>query len=164
LILALALTFAGLFARAQTADAAPAAGGSVLQTPSGAAPRGVGLGQLHGHITDPSGALIPGAQVVVIAAQGGPVGKATADAAGAYTVRGLAAGSYVIQATFNGFAPFVSTPIPLSSGQIKMVDIKMAIEVEQQQVVVTDEGAPQVSFEFDRAEGQGPRCPVRRSR
>ena len=147
LILALALTFAGLFARAQTADAAPAAGGSVLQTPSGAAPRGVGLGQLHGHITDPSGALIPGAQVVVIAAQGGPVGKATADAAGAYTVRGLAAGSYVIQATFNGFAPFVSTPIPLSSGQIKMVDIKMAIEVEQQQVVVTDEGAPQVSVE-----------------
>ncbi len=75
------------------------------------------------------------------------MGSATADAAGGYQVRGLAAGSYVIEASFSGFAPFVSAPISLSPGQIKNVDIKMAIEAAQQQVVVTDEGAPTVSTE-----------------
>ena len=37
--------------------------------------------------------------------------------------------------------------IPLAAGQTKNVDIKMAIEEAQQQVVVSDEGAPQVSVE-----------------
>ena len=116
-----------------------------LTTPTpAAAPTGVSNGMLHGHITDPSGALIPGASVT-ISTDGKMKGSATADASGAYSVRGLAAGSYVIQANFQGFAPFVSTPIPLSGGQSKNVDIKMAIEAADVQVVVTDEGAPQVS-------------------
>ncbi len=105
------------------------------------------LGTLHGHIEDPTGALIPGAQVTVTTAAGKKVGNATADAAGGYQIRGLAAGSYVIEATFSGFAPFVSAPIALSAGQIKNVDIKMAIEAAEQQVVVTDEGSPTVSTE-----------------
>ena len=53
-------------------------------------------GTLHGHITDPSGALIPGTQVTITTADGKKVGNATADAAGAYQVHGLPAGSYVI--------------------------------------------------------------------
>jgi hypothetical protein len=102
---------------------------------------------LRGHITDPSGALIPGAQVSVITAKGTSVATATADAAGGYAVRGLSAGSYVIQATYEGFAPFVSTPMQLNAGQVKIVDIKMAIEAAEQQVVVSDESGPQVSVE-----------------
>ena len=104
-------------------------------------------GTLHGHIADPTGALIPGAQIAVTTAKGAMVAQTSADAAGGYSVRGLAAGSYVIQATFPGFAAFVSAPIPLAAGQTKNVDIKMAIEEAQQQVVVSDEGAPQVSVE-----------------
>ena len=104
-------------------------------------------GSLRGHITDPSGALIPGTQLTVTTAQGAAVTTVTADAAGAYVVHGLPAGSYVIQATYEGFAPFVSTPISLNPGQVKIVDIKMAIEAAEQQVVVSDEGAPQVSVE-----------------
>jgi hypothetical protein len=60
-------------------------------------------------------------------------------------VRGLPAGSYIVQVTYNGFAPFASSPIPLAAGQSKSVDVKMAIEDTQQQVVVTDEGGPTVS-------------------
>ncbi|MGD1108641.1 MAG: carboxypeptidase regulatory-like domain-containing protein, partial [Terracidiphilus sp.] len=73
------------------------------------------------------------------------VANATADAAGGYQVHGLAAGSYVIEASFSGFAPFVSAPISLNAGQTKNIDIKMAIEAAEQQVVVTDEGGPTVS-------------------
>jgi Carboxypeptidase regulatory-like domain len=85
--------------------------------------------------------------VTVITAAGKNVGNATADAAGGYQVRGLAAGSYVIEASFSGFAPFVSAPIALTAGQTKNIDVKMAIEAAEQQVVVTDEGSPTVSTE-----------------
>ena len=104
-------------------------------------------GTLRGHITDQTGALIPGTQITVTTAAGAAAGKATADAAGGYQIHGLAPGSYVIQASYQGFAPFVSSPISLAAGQTKNVDIKMAIEAQQQQVVVSDEGAPQVSVE-----------------
>ncbi len=104
-------------------------------------------GALRGHVTDPTGALIPGAQITVKTAQGAVVGTATADAAGGYVVRGLAGGSYVVEADFQGFAHYVSIPISLEAGQTKTFDLKMAVEGAQQQVEVTAEGAPQVSTE-----------------
>jgi hypothetical protein len=113
--------------------------------PTATAP--IALGTLHGHIEDQTGAVIPGAQVTVLTAAGKSAGNATADGAGGYQVRGLAAGSYVVEASFSGFAPFVSAPIPLNAGQTKNIDIKMAIEAAEQQVVVTDEGSPTVSTE-----------------
>ncbi len=145
-----AAPLAGNFAQAQSAPAATAAPAlaAPAQAPASAAPAQTSTtatGVLHGHITDPTGALIPGAQVTVLTAAGKKVGSTTADPAGGYQVRGLGAGSYVIQADFSGFAPFVSAPIPLTAGQSKNIDIKMAIEAADVEVVVTDEGAPTVS-------------------
>ncbi len=141
-MLALALSLAGgPFAEAQAA--APAA----QTTPSAQAAQPAATAALRGHITDPSGALIPGAQIKVSTAAGQAVKSVTADAAGGYQVRGLAAGSYVIEADYQGFAPFVSAPIALNPGQTRIVDVKMAIETSQQQVVVSEEGNPQVSVE-----------------
>jgi hypothetical protein len=111
-------------------------------TPSDASARAA----IHGHIADQTGALIPGAKVTVTSADGKIVGTSTADASGAYSVSGLAAGSYIVRATFSGFADFTSQPISVFAGQIKRVDIAMAIEVAQQSVVVTDE-TPTVSVE-----------------
>ncbi|HKD60486.1 MAG TPA: carboxypeptidase regulatory-like domain-containing protein [Terracidiphilus sp.] len=101
---------------------------------------------IHGHIADQTGALIPGAKVTVTSASGKIAATATADASGAYSVSGLAAGSYIVSATFSGFADFTSQPIAVTAGQIKRVDIAMAIEVAQQSVVVTDE-SPTVNVE-----------------
>ena len=166
LIVASLIAFSGAAARAQAAPAgatppvAPATqspanqAGPDTSAPAPAPAPATGsqgtpapAGTLHGHILDPTGALIPGAQVTVETAAGKNVGSATADSAGGYQVRGLAAGSYVIEASFAGFAPFVSAPISLSAGQTKNIDIKMAIEAAEQEVVVTDEGAPTVSTE-----------------
>ena len=102
---------------------------------------------LRGHITDPTGALIPGAKITVLTTQGKVAGTATADAAGGYAVRGLAPGSYVVQAEFQGFATFVSAPIAIEAGQAKEFDVKMTIESTQQQVEVNAEGSPEVSTE-----------------
>jgi hypothetical protein len=102
---------------------------------------------LRGHVTDQSGALIPGTQIKISTAAGGAVQTATTDSAGGYQARGLAAGSYVVQADSAGFASFVSEPILLNPGQTRIVDITMAIEAAQQQVVVSEEGNPQVSVD-----------------
>ena len=56
------------------------------------------------------------------------------------------AGSYIVKAEFAGFAPFQSQPLALAAGQAKRVDIAMAIQAEQQNVVVTDE-TPTVNVE-----------------
>ena len=107
----------------------------------------VGQGILRGHVSDPTGALIPGATVGVTTVAGAPVGTATSDAAGAYVVRGLAAGRYVVQVTFEGFATYVSMPISLEAGQARNFDVKMTVEGSTQEVDVTDSGGPQVSTE-----------------
>ncbi len=131
-LIVLALGLASLAAHAQSANP-PAAIASPVAT-------------IRGHIADQTGALIPGAQVEVTTADGKTVGTATADAGGAYSVTGLAAGSYIVKTTFSGFADFQSQPIAVAAGQIKRVDVAMAIEIAQQSVVVSDD-SPTVSVE-----------------
>lgn len=115
------------------------------QAPATAAPT-AGTATLRGHITDPTGALIPGTTVAITTSAGTAVTSTTADSGGAYEVNGLAPGGYIVQANFAGFAPFASPTIQLAAGQMKRVDISMAIEVAQQSVTVTDD-TPQVSVE-----------------
>jgi len=103
-------------------------------------------GSLHGHIADPTGALIPGATLTIATPDGKTVTMATADASGAFQVNGLAPGAYIVSASVAGFAPFASPAIQLAAGQAKRVDIAMALQVEQQSVVVTDE-SPTVNVE-----------------
>ena len=126
---------------AQTAAPAPSReiGAATVQTAS--ATQGI----LRGHVIDPTGALIPGTSISVTTATGTAAGMATSDAAGGYVVRGLAADSYIVQATSEGFALFVSTPVSLGAGESKTFDIKMTLGGTEQQVEVTAEGAPQIS-------------------
>jgi hypothetical protein len=145
-----ALALVAAAANAQTAPAPAPQAAPAVSTPATPAPAQTTpatTGTLRGHILDQTGALIPGAQITVTTTKGATVGTATANAAGTYVVRGLPVGSYIVQVTYAGFAPFVSAPIPLAAGQSKSVDVKMAVENTQQQVVVTDEGGPTVSTE-----------------
>jgi hypothetical protein len=125
-LIAVALTLAGVLA----------ANGQTNPPAAAAAPTAT----VRGHIADPTGALIPGAMVTIANATGTAVATATADSAGAYQVTGLAPGSYVVQASYEGFAPFTSPVIQLTAGQAKRVDIAMAMVVEEQSVTVTDDG------------------------
>ncbi|HVZ84071.1 MAG TPA: carboxypeptidase regulatory-like domain-containing protein [Terracidiphilus sp.] len=102
--------------------------------------------ELHGHVTDQTGALIPGAEVTVTNAAGAAAASAKADASGAFTVRGLAPGGYIVHVAFAGFAPFDSQLIQVAPGQAKRVDVSMAVEAAQQNVVVTED-SPTVSVD-----------------
>jgi hypothetical protein len=144
-LIALALGAAGVIAaQAQTpaAPAAPPASATVTAAPLTPAAKAA----VRGHIADPSGALIPGASITITTPAGASVTKTTADASGQYVVSGLAPGSYIVQTNVEGFAPFVSPVLQLAAGQVKRVDISMAMVVEQQSVVVSDE-SPAVSVE-----------------
>ncbi|MGB7548715.1 MAG: carboxypeptidase regulatory-like domain-containing protein [Terracidiphilus sp.] len=101
---------------------------------------------LHGHVTDQTSALIPGAQVTITTSAGTAVTNIKADASGIYEVRGLAPGGYIVQVESQGFAPFQSQTVTLEAGQVKRVDVAMAIQVAQQNVEVTDE-SPTVNTE-----------------
>jgi len=96
-------------------------------------------GAIHGQVADPSGAVIPGATVVATTTSGQVAGKATSDGVGAYAIRGLAAGTYSVTATANGFAEFETPGIVVAAGQSKTVNAKLQIEVQQQQVQVEAE-------------------------
>ena len=102
---------------------------------------------MRGHIADPTGALIPGVKVTVTNPLGVAVTSTLSDAQGVYAFTALPAGSYIVQATVEGFAPFSSATIQLTAGQFKRVDISMALVAEQQSVEVSDEAGPTVSTE-----------------
>src|SRR6202167_1975245 len=91
-------------------------------------------GTLQGRVLDPTGAVIPQAQVTVTSASGKNT-SAVSDAQGSYQVKGLSAGAYTVNATTAGFAPFTST-VTLTPGQNKTLNIAMQIQMEQQQVQV----------------------------
>jgi hypothetical protein len=94
-------------------------------------------GALQGRVLDPSGAVIPQAQVTVTSASGTTAG-AVSDGSGSYQVRGLVPGDYTVNATSAGFAPFSST-VTLAAGQTKTLNIALQIEIEKQQVQVEAE-------------------------
>jgi hypothetical protein len=144
-VIGLGLGLANAAAAQGQTPAAPAAPAAV--TTAAAAPAtATATASVHGHIADPTGALIPGATLTIATSEGKTVATATADASGAFQVNGLAPGAYIVSASVEGFAPFASPALQLAVGQAKRVDISMALQVEQQNVVVTDE-TPAVNVE-----------------
>ncbi len=61
---------------------------------------------LRGDVTDPSGAVIPGATISLTTTDGHTVATATSDASGVFSVSNLAPGTYIVLANAKGFAPF----------------------------------------------------------
>lgn len=96
-------------------------------------------GTLQGQVTDPSGAVIPGATVTVTSTTSNTAVTATSSGTGSYQVRGLAPGKYNVTVDADGFAPFTSLGVNVAPGQSRMLNAFLAIEAEQQQVQVSAE-------------------------
>ena len=94
---------------------------------------------LSGVITDPSGALIPGAAVHLSNASGN-LASATADDAGRYTLDALPAGTYSFSVDAPGFTP-VSQSVSLVAGAVTIVNLKLAVQVQNQEVQVNADEA-----------------------
>src|SRR5215472_18230037 len=94
---------------------------------------------LHGTVTDPSGAAITKADVQITAPDG-RVLHTTTNQSGAYDVKGLAAGKYGLKVTAKGFSVYEVDGVDVGPGQAQKMDVALSIEVQQEQVNVTDNG------------------------
>jgi carboxypeptidase family protein len=101
-----------------------------------------GGGSLHGQVTDPSGAVIPDAQVSV-SVPGGASRSTTSDGSGFYQLGNLAPGKYSVSAHAKGFAPFAKQEVQVDAERAAQFNISLDIEVEKEQVEVEEE-TPQV--------------------
>jgi hypothetical protein len=101
---------------------------------------------LHGNVTDPSGAVVPGATVSLTTLDGHTIATTASDPSGDYSVPRLAPGTYIVLANAQGFAPSTSKAVTLTAGQSRTFNISLQIAVEKQQVIVNEE-TPTVSVE-----------------
>jgi hypothetical protein len=91
-------------------------------------------GTLHGVVTDPSGAAIPSASVIVT--NGNFVQSVSTDETGQYTVTGLAAGHYRVQIHSAGFSTLDRSGLVLSPGYETEADAQLTISAPRQEITV----------------------------
>ncbi|MEO6830316.1 MAG: carboxypeptidase regulatory-like domain-containing protein, partial [Acidobacteriaceae bacterium] len=94
-----------------------------------------GTGNLHGQVMDPTGAIIPGASIVL--SGNGKTTSTTSGEAGYYKFNSLPAGHYSVTTTIEGFTPYSLPDLSIASGQNMNLDISLSLAVQQQQVQVT---------------------------
>jgi uncharacterized protein YfaS (alpha-2-macroglobulin family) len=99
-----------------------------------------GLAKIVGVISDPSGALVPGAKIEVRALSSGKTRRAKSNASGQFDFRGLAAGEYVVQVTASGFK-IASQAITLLARDRAVLSAALSLGETTQTVEVTAQAA-----------------------
>ena len=94
-------------------------------------------GVVSGQVTDPSGAAVVGATVLVTPASGEAKG-ATSGKDGTYEIKDLPPGNYKLETSAPGFALFSKPDVVITAGQVTRLNIPLTIEVRQEKVVVND--------------------------
>ncbi len=99
-----------------------------------------------GTVTDPTGAVIAGANVTLTETSTGTNISGTTNGNGIYTVPGLPVGTYTLAISRSGFQDYRQTGIILVAAQVLQVSVHMALGSSAQTVTVTG-GAPLLETE-----------------
>lgn len=110
-------------------------------------------GAIRGQVTDASGALVPGASLTVTSPDGASRAVST-DGQGAFSINGLAPGTYTIRVTAAGFSPSEKTGINVSGGRTLTLTFPMRLTLARQEVTVQGEANNTVSTEASSNAGQ----------
>jgi hypothetical protein len=94
-------------------------------------------GSIRGQVTDPSGAAVAGATVVVLPAEGAS-STTTTNRDGNFDVRPLAPGKYTVQVFASGFARFEMKDVAVVVGSPVVLSVKLSIEEQKEKVIVND--------------------------
>jgi hypothetical protein len=92
---------------------------------------------LRGTVTDPSGAVLPGASATLTSVRTRAVRTATTDASGSHVFVGLPPGDYRLRVALSGFAPWESGDIHLSPGDSLQADARLVLAEQTEQLEVT---------------------------
>jgi uncharacterized membrane protein YgcG len=108
---------------------------SVSQT----APAPVTSGGLRGQVTDPSGAAIAKANVIMTpaAVSSTPI-KTQTDGQGNYEFKALAPSQYSLTVVADGFSLYENDNVVIAAGQALRLNVPMNIQVEEQKINVSD--------------------------
>lgn len=87
---------------------------------------------------DPTGAPIPGVALTIRNVDTGFSGRVSSAGAGSFTFVGLPLGRYTMSATKDGFQEWKITEFRLSVGEIRKLDVNLALASQQNMVEVTD--------------------------
>jgi Carboxypeptidase regulatory-like domain len=110
-------------------------------------------GYISGTVTDKTGAVVAGANVVV-SLEGGNLTRTTeTNADGAYVVAALPGGTYNITVTATGFQKYQAKGVVLTVAQKARVDVTLTIGAVTEEVVVTGENVAQVETQSSDLSG-----------
>lgn len=96
-------------------------------------------GSLRGEVTDPSGALVPGARIQV--SNDHLSATLWADETGQWVVAGLEPGTYEVAVSSDGFAPFDKAGLVVSPGDQTELEANLDLATLMQEITVTDDPA-----------------------
>jgi hypothetical protein len=99
---------------------------------------GQSTASLSGTVTDPSGAVVPGAKVVVHSIATGDDRVVTTDSAGLYVVPSLVPGDYSIEVTASGFGPYKLDKLTLLVDEATTNNVRLAVSSAGVTVEVND--------------------------
>ena len=108
--------------------------------------QGTDLGTIRGTVTDPSGAVVPNARIVVTDLGTNLTRELTTNAEGDYEASALRSGSYKVTVSAPGFGNFEITAITLNAGDAVRADARLTTATATQTVLVTSE-APVIHTE-----------------
>jgi hypothetical protein len=98
-----------------------------------------GHGWLKGTVTDPTGAVVVGANVTITSSSGNSF-TAESNHQGVYDLKSLDPGTYNLTVTAKGFSPYQLTDV-IVPAEGQTLDAQLGIQAEKQQVTVEDQGA-----------------------
>src|ERR1700760_1213454 len=104
-----------------------------------------GNSTLRGQVTDPSGSYVTTATIVLTTPTGDAI-TAQTDKSGNYQINGLAPGKYGLKVIATGFTDFAKDAIDVGAG-VNKLDVKLAIQTQEEKVVVTDQEAAALSVD-----------------
>ncbi len=92
---------------------------------------------LVGTVTDPAGALVPGAKVTLTNTETGFVSNGVTNAEGSYYIPFLAVGMYELRVEAAGFKFYVQRGIELRAAEVPRVDVRLQVGDTSESVQVT---------------------------
>ena len=84
-------------------------------------------GRLIGTVTDPGGAVVPGATVTVKDTQTGREQTATASDEGAFAFNQLSFGIYTVTVTADGYSTFTATDVKVDTNRDNTLNVAMSV-------------------------------------